>query len=83
MTIKVIFYANLKNFEDAVESYGKSIELNSNIPHVYIHRISALVELGLYDQALDNCDIGLKAFPYYPDLYIKKLKNYFYDLKKL
>ncbi len=59
--------------EEAIQSYNKAIELNSEIPEYHYNKGVALLQLGKYDEAIVSFDSSIELAPEFKEPYINKI----------
>jgi len=62
-------YSNLHQYENAIASYSKAIELNPNLTEAYVQRAKACGDIGNYKCSLENYEKLKQMFPDNPFYY--------------
>jgi len=65
-------YAELKEFERAIEDFSKAIELDPNDAEAYYNRGLAYAKLGKYEQAIKDYDKAIELNPALADAYYNR-----------
>ncbi len=65
-------YYNLKQYENALESFSRAIEIQSNISTFYNDRGCVYVDLKKYDEAISNFDKAIELNPEYAEFYFNR-----------
>jgi len=74
-------YYNLKQYENALESFSRAIEIQSNISTFYNDRGCVYVDLKKYDEAISNFDKAIELNPDYTEAYKNRGCVYVYSEK--
>jgi len=67
--IRGLYYANIRNAEEAIKNYNESIRRNYNFLDAYRDKGQILFEQKQYDAALQNFNLGLKVDAAVPEFY--------------
>ena len=70
-------FMNAKDFQEAVDSYSKSIELNPQEAATYSNRALAYIRLKEFARAIEDANESLKINPNYLKAYHRRAKAYF------
>jgi tetratricopeptide (TPR) repeat protein len=62
-------YAGLGNYKQAIDDYGRAIEIKPGFASVYINRGSAYNDLGNYKQAIEDFNRAIEINPGYAEAY--------------
>jgi protein O-GlcNAc transferase len=65
-------FLQLKNYDNAINNFNKSISINSNFPNTYNNKGIALAEKHDYSEAIINYDKAIKLKKDYADAYLNK-----------
>ena len=65
-------FLQLKNYDNAINNFNKSISINSNFPNTYNNKGIALAEKRDYSEAIINYDKAIKLKKDYADAYLNK-----------
>ena len=72
---------NIGAYEMAISEYSEAIRLKPNFANAYVNRASAKLQLGLYAEALQDCNNAIKADPF--AVAVNELVYYFRGRAKL
>jgi tetratricopeptide (TPR) repeat protein len=72
---------NLKNYEEALNSYDKAIEILPDYPDAWIRKGNVFYHLQKYDEALECYDKAIQIDPKNAHAFVRK-GNVFYHFKK-
>ena len=65
-------YSDRSNYGQAIEDYGRAIEINPGYANAYINRSAAYNGLGNYRQAIEDCDRVIEIKPGSAEAYINR-----------
>ncbi|MCL2421380.1 MAG: tetratricopeptide repeat protein [Defluviitaleaceae bacterium] len=65
------------NFSDALASFDKGLEINSQAAHIYIHKARTYQHTNRYSEAIDSCDQAIITFPYTTEAYTIQMEIFY------
>jgi protein O-mannosyl-transferase len=69
-------YADLGNYRQAIEDYGRAVEINPGYADIYYNRGHAYADLGNYRQAIEDYGKAIEIKPGYGEAYINRGNAY-------
>jgi tetratricopeptide (TPR) repeat protein len=74
--LRAVTYTGLEQYEPALESYRKAIQLRNNDPGYFAEAAIVALKCGKYDSALEYIDRAIHLDPYHLEYYLQRAAAY-------